>query len=343
MRAPVPSAVFDTYWRFAARRQSVFFARLERPGAEQWTDDPILARHKFTNAYRAADRVSQYLIRSVIYRGDQTPEEVFFRTLLFKIFNKIETWQLLEAQLGEMIWRDYDRRRVAAVIDGAMARGEAVFSSAYIMPTRAGADFSSSHKHENFLALLERMMGDQLPLRLAQLGSLEAVYQALRAYPLMGDFLAFQYTIDLLYGPLLTWGENDFVVAGPGALSGIAKCFADTAGLSPADIIRWTANRQEAEFDRLGLDFPSLWRRPLQLIDCQNLFCEVNKYARLAHRDVAGTDGRTQIKQVFRPNREPIALWFPPKWGLNPFLPPAAHPGPLDPDRTTVAAQGTLF
>ena len=49
---------------------------------------PILARFKFTNAYRASDRVSQYLIRNVIYEGSQSSEEVFFRTLLFKIFKQ---------------------------------------------------------------------------------------------------------------------------------------------------------------------------------------------------------------------------------------------------------------
>src|SRR5260221_9893360 len=73
------SEVFDTYWHFAAKRQEVFFARLEgKP--KPWTDDPILNEYKFTNAYRASDRVSQYLIRNVIYRGPQESEDVFFRT-----------------------------------------------------------------------------------------------------------------------------------------------------------------------------------------------------------------------------------------------------------------------
>jgi hypothetical protein len=63
------SAVYNSYWRFAAERQNVFFRRLEgRPGP--WTHDPVIRAHKFTNAYRASDRVSQYLIRNVIYRDD---------------------------------------------------------------------------------------------------------------------------------------------------------------------------------------------------------------------------------------------------------------------------------
>ena len=53
------------------------------------------------------------------------------------------------------------------------------------------------------------------------------------------------------------------------------------------------------------------------IIDAQNLFCEISKYARVVHPDVAGTSGRTRIKQRFHANPEPLRYWFPPKWGLN--------------------------
>src|SRR5271165_4654436 len=82
--------VFDAYWHFAAERQSIFFRRLDG-AAVALTNDPVLQSFKFTNAYRASDRVSQYLIRNVIYRDDLPSDEtnVFFRILLFKLFNKI--------------------------------------------------------------------------------------------------------------------------------------------------------------------------------------------------------------------------------------------------------------
>ena len=31
-----------------------------------------------------------------------------FRTLLFKVFNRIPTWQRPEADFGEVSWREYD-------------------------------------------------------------------------------------------------------------------------------------------------------------------------------------------------------------------------------------------
>ena len=101
-----PTVVYETYWKFAVERQEVFFHKLNGC-PPPWTDDPVIARHKFTNAYRAADRVSQYLIRGVIYEGDPSVPEVFFRTILFKLFNKIETWEMLKSELGEISWQGY--------------------------------------------------------------------------------------------------------------------------------------------------------------------------------------------------------------------------------------------
>lgn len=47
-----PTPVFDTYWRFAAERQTIYDARMAgRPGP--WTRDPVLLRHRFTNCFRA--------------------------------------------------------------------------------------------------------------------------------------------------------------------------------------------------------------------------------------------------------------------------------------------------
>ncbi len=305
--------VFDTYWRFAALRQNLFMQRVA--GAPPpWTDDPVLAKHRFTNAYRAADRVSQYLIRNVLYRGEQTSEEIFFRALLFKFFNRVETWEELDVQLGWPTWRTFNLERYARVLDAIMARGDRVYSAAYIMPS---PPFGSARKHRNHLRLLQHMIRDGAPLRVERARSLRDVFEIVRAYPSLGDFLAFQFTIDLNYSDMLNFSEMEFVVAGPGARDGIRKCFADTAGLDEADVIRAVTDRADREFERLGLSFPTLWGRPLQLIDCQNLFCEVDKYARVVHPEAKGNSGRMRIKQLFAPKSTSLPQCYPPKWGLK--------------------------
>ena len=311
------SEVYNSYWRFAAERQAVFFRRA-RGEARPWTNNPVLAIYKFTNAYRASDRVSQYLIRHVIYRDDlpKTPREVFFRILLFKLFNRIETWELLERAFGAVTFEDYHFRRYDEVLGQAMRIGQPIYSAAYIMPPGSSA-FGRSAKHQNHLLLLERMMADRLPEQLAQTRSMQEGFEKLRAYPTIGDFLAYQFITDINYSELTDYSEMDFVVPGPGARDGLRKCFTDPGGLNEPELIRLMADLQEQEFERLGLTFESLWGRRLQLIDCQNLFCEVDKYARVAHPQVAGKTGRMRIKRKFEPTLEQIDLFYPPKWKLN--------------------------
>jgi len=135
--------------------------------------------------------------------------------------------------------------------------------------------------------------------------------------PALGDFLAYQFLIDLNYSSALGFDEMEFVVAGPGARDGIRKCFGPEANGIEAEVITYMAVHQREHFDRLGLPFNGLHGRPLQLIDCQNLFCEVDKYARVAHPEVVGISGRSRIKQRFTALRDPVPAWFPPKWGLN--------------------------
>lgn len=309
--------VYDSYWRFAFERQKVFFGRLAG-AAHPWTNDPVISQHKFTNAYRAADRVSQYLIRRVIYRDDlpDSPPEILFRTLLFKLFNKIETWRLLESAFGAITFKDYSFRHYDQVLSDAMKQGRRIYSAAYIMPPGGGA-FGHQAKHQNHLCLLERMMKDNLAGKLEKLRRMQLAFDLLKEYPTIGDFLAYQFVTDINYSELTDFSEMEFVIPGPGARDGMRKCFEDTAGLNEAELIRLMADNQEGEFERLGLKFESLWGRRLQLIDCQNIFCEVDKYARVAHPTISGISGRTRIKQKFTLTGELETPWFPPKWGIN--------------------------
>lgn len=317
-----PSEVYETYWRFAAERQSIFFRKIE--GKYPLTSDSILAQYKFTNAYRVSDRVSQYLIRNVIYQHDQSPEEVFFRTILFKLFNKIETWELLQEHLGTPIYADFNFERYAIVLDEAIRTKQRIYSAAYIMPSGSG-DFEDQRKHRSHLKLLEQMMIDKLALRIAECRSMRQAFELIRFYPMIGDFLAYQFVTDINYSPLSSFSEMEFVVPGPGARDGIRKCFHSLGGLNESDIIRWVTEHQEQEFTRFGISFQSLWGRRLQFIDCQNLFCEIDKYARLAHPHIKGISGRTRIKQMYRPNPVPIVYWYPPKWDINHLVEKTQH------------------
>lgn len=313
----IPTPVYDTYWKFATERQEVFYSRIENKKFP-WTDDEILKTYKFTNAYRASDRVSQYLIKNVIYNNDQySPEDQCFRIILFKLFNKIETWEYLEKKLGEISYKTYDYSIYNQLLTQKLVNKEKIYSAAYIMPSGKSC-FGFNKKHQNNLKLLENMMQTGIAKEIAKAKSLKELYEILLSYPTIGSFLAYQFAIDINYSELCDFSEMSFVVAGPGAKNGIIKCFKDLKGLKYEDIIKYVTERQEEEFEKRELKFKTLFGRKLQMIDCQNLFCETDKYARIAHPDICGLNDRRRIKQQYvNRNLENIVYFYPPKWGIN--------------------------
>ncbi|GAA3134067.1 hypothetical protein GCM10020255_008610 [Rhodococcus baikonurensis] len=82
---------------------------------------------------------------------------------------------------------------------------------------------------------------------------MRTAFELLKDYPGIGDFLAFQFLIDLNYSALLDFDEMDFVVAGPRARDGIRKCFGSAANGIESEVIRYMAQSQDEHFDRLGL------------------------------------------------------------------------------------------
>ena len=312
----VRQEIFDTYWRFAAMRQEVFFNKLKNV-PPPWTSDPILNTYKFCNAYRVSDRVSQYLIKNVIYSENrsQNEEEVLFRILLFKIFNKIETWEYLENKIGDYITvSNFDLEAYSTILQEAMDLGYVIYTSAYM--SCASKEFGYDKKHQNHLALIDKMVvKDKVINPIVKAKSLEEIFHIIESYPLLGKFMAYQLATDINYSEVINFDENSFTIAGPGAERGINKCFIDTEGKSYADVIYWMTENQENEFQRLGLNFQSLWGRPLQAIDCQNLFCETDKYCRAAFPDLKSN--RKKIKAKFTATPQLIYYFYPPKCCIN--------------------------
>ncbi|RRA98619.1 nucleotide kinase domain-containing protein [Larkinella rosea] len=315
---PKKSLAYSSYWRFAVKRHNVFVKRLTDPYGP-WTDDPAIRDNRFTNIFRASDRVSQYLID--LQYNEQEIAQIFFKTILFKIFNKIETYRYLERELGKVDSISFSLEKYDELLTLRMASQRPIYSAAYIMPS-AGRVFGYKFKHTNHLALLAKMMKDKAYNKIVETKSLEEVYKILLSYPSFGNFLAFQYTIDLNYSSIINFSEMDFVVAGPGAKSGINKCFDHLGDYTYEDVIKLMVESQEEECERLELELPTLWGRRLQLIDCQNLFCEVDKYLRVICPELNGSTGRTRIKQKYTFSKGAISLFFPPKWNINHKLTP---------------------
>lgn len=314
--SPTLTKGFDLYWSFASRRQQVYFSRLGGT-LQPLLNDPVIATFRFTNVYRASDRVSQYLISCVLYNKQWSWADTFVRVLIFKVFNRIDTWQHLEATIGEVsvvTLRNGDVERVLA----ERARTHPLYSAAYIMPPPKA---KCGPKFERHLNLVRQMVDGGAHDRIRDAKTMQAAFNVLLAYDSIGGFLGYQFLVDLNYSSHLHFSEAEFVVAGPGALRGIRKRVADPGDYGASDLIKWTMEAQESAFFDRGLPWTDLWGRSLQLIDIQNVYCEVDKYSRVACPELSQFAPGRRIKQKYRRNPEPTTAWFPPEWGLNHRIP----------------------
>lgn len=311
--------VFDAYWNFVIERQKIFYRRLHGY-PEPWTEDKILGNHRFCNVYRASDRVSQYLIKHVIYGKhlSREPEDIVFRILLFRFFNLESTWDLLEKLYGDPRISNFDVETwYKGMETGSQGRG--LFNGAYMLCGIKTHGYD--RKHGNYLGLVNDMVQGGTIQKILGAGSMGEIYRELNKYPLVGKFLSYQIATDLNYSDVVTMDDDSFTMAGPGAERGIQKVFSDAGGKSPEYLIQWMRENQEAELTKRGypLELAWLWGKPLQNIDIQNCFCETDKYCREKFPGLGGEGSPKKIKQGFKSASKPRTenLFYPPKWGIN--------------------------
>ena len=64
------------------------------------------------------------------------------------------------------------------------------------------------------------MMKDEVPLKISYMRSMQKAFDLLRSYPMIGDFLAYQYVIDLNYSGLTNFSEMDLLFQALGLVMG---------------------------------------------------------------------------------------------------------------------------
>lgn len=190
----VVNPMLHLFFKFVCERHLIQERRLA--GLSQpWTEDEILQDWPFTNVFRVLDRNTQYVLRHVIPEGSQSLEESAFRVILFRFFNKIETWELLKERLGKLTWKNfsieaYENALEDIATSGPTAKRRELYNNAYIIPApRIGYDSN----YEAHLRLIEVMMEEGLPKKLLRFKHLKDAHGYLSIYPSMGDFTSLQY------------------------------------------------------------------------------------------------------------------------------------------------------
>ncbi|KAF8918327.1 hypothetical protein CPB85DRAFT_1430511 [Mucidula mucida] len=293
-----PTIGLNVLWWMLAERVNVFLYRQSgAPGP--WTDNVHLRQMYTCNSFRVLDKACQFLIKEVIQKGSQKPREILFRILLYNTFTLPETWILLEKALGPLTWAAYDPAAYRTVLDEARANGVTLFTAAF--QKQPGGRGTIMHHHQ--LSILERMMANDNLLQRLQAPGVYArdIFDYLKTYPSVGDFNAYQLVLNLGYSKLLIFNGDDFSMAKAKTVEGVKDTIEE-------DIMRWMCDNQEAEFARLGITFTGVNKqlRRLELADFEHAVCEVDKFLRLTHPHLKGSDDRTKSKRSFHGKARPM-------------------------------------
>lgn len=320
VKVKVRDEAFKYYFCFMQERMDIFWKRYNN--VLPLTEDPILAQHKFTNVYRAQDRVSQYLIKNVIYGQSNehfNEEDILLRILVFKIFNNIDTWNYIEEKAGPIRVFDFNVHCISSLL-AERIQHTPVFSAAYMMNGSHKTYNLFTSKHEKWLQMVKHeMLREKRLQKIINAQSLHEIYDILHECTFIGSFLAYQYAIDFNYSAIINFSENSFVKAGIGAIRGIKKCFPEANKNTFDDCIRYTQHNLNIYREKYGFtEFKNLFGREPTLIDLQNCFCETDKYLRVKLPELQVDN--TRIKQKFVKPKEAIHFFFPPKWKINRFI-----------------------
>lgn len=182
------TVLLKTFFYWMSERHKIHECRL-RGEPPPWTQDKILQDFSFVNVFRVYDRVSQYLIQKVINQGDQSHIECCFRVTLFRLFNRIETWELLVKNFGSITLANFDVKKYERVLRKALEEGHSIYTSSYFIPA---PKLVRAKNYVNHLLLLKMMMDDDLPGGLLRQTSFREAYDMIWAYRGMGPFLSYQ-------------------------------------------------------------------------------------------------------------------------------------------------------
>lgn len=288
----------DRFWNFVHERHSVYHRRfILRLPREQWTDDPVLQRFKFTNIYRELDPGTIYAVDEILSRDDSRREDRVFNLMLYRLMCSIPTYEGFGFRsLDEWTEKDFDDYLCDRYNAGGPVFGNAYLVSPY---SSMGSTFKFrnvarlfGHIHQGFAEFFQRL--DTAP-------TMEKAWKVISGLYGFGPFLAYQVLVDLTYplprtkyrSAIIPLDQNEWARLGPGALRGYARVAPYDYSPQSLHGLRWLHQNQRSEFKRLGLDFPfrlsPSGEVELSLPNLQNAFCEFHKF-----RSIQDGTGKTQ-------------------------------------------------
>lgn len=260
-----------------------------------WTDNYVLQNYKFTNIRREHDRTSRWLIENISENNQISYEDKIYQTLVFRLFNRIETAELLGLGNSQFFNDNYLTRCRERIISAP--KGYRFCTNAYKTGgTNSGiaSAYPDENKHMPILLMVNDLRNRNYANILSKKDNQLEVYLELNKLKGVGRFIAYQLYVDLTYINEFPFSENEFVVAGPGCFYGSELLLIDRydfGGLNPDEMVFYLRDNLDKLFVWAGCEplsreeFPGLPEDEpiINIMSMENILCEYQKFYRATH------------------------------------------------------------
>ena len=285
------------FWNMMAERHRVYKKRTAGTGAP-WTTDPILSKFKFTNVMRELDTGTRFVtdyIAGKAHECNLSAVDCVFNIMLYRMFNKIETVHyVMESIEYNYTLSNFDPTMLESLVRRYVKENpeEKVFTNAFIV-----SGFSHLPKRWDKISRVCYLLGELKKSILVTISdpnnsslgpdnTMESMYKWMLEQNGYGPFLGYQCAVDVSYMHS-TYGEDDFVVCGPGCKRGIDRLF-------PEQVVKeygyealnfWLRDNQYSFYEDYGIDHKELFDDRmfpyLTVMSIENLLCEFSKYMKV--------------------------------------------------------------
>ena len=291
----VDHEMLDLFLYYISERYTIHIKKDVNYEEPPWTKDPILRYYKFTNVCREHDRNTMWLINAVVGNNDLSYTSKLANATLFRIFNKIETAKLLQIPISNI--RSLDPIKLAEKVEPQLT--DTPWTGAYLCSAtkRYFRQYTGTDSDiESVLMVVQELFEDPYWKRTAYTPYADPaeVIDKLQKYPGISDFLAYQLFVDFTYIKEFPFSENEFTIAGVGAVSGLKLLFGGTkrkTGCTPEELIFWLRDNWN-RLNKYNLDCggkhtvkpKSLMQdlpendRIMNVMRIENCLCEFSKY-----------------------------------------------------------------
>lgn len=285
--------MLDMFLYYVDERYKIHIRKDVRNEKAPYTKDSILRYYKFTNVCREHDKHTIWLINNVV-KSNLSYMQRLANTTLFRIFNKIETAELLRIPISD-IW-SLDPAETAERVEAQLT--DTPWTGAYLCSAtkRYFRQYTGSDSDiESVVMIVQEIFEDSYWKRKNYKSPIEVI-DKLQECPGISDFIAYQLFVDFTYVKEFPFSENEFTIAGVGAMSGLKLLFGGTkrkTGCTPEELIFWLRDNW-TELNKYNLDCggkhiaePKIMMRDLpknerrmNVMRIENCLCEFSKYCK---------------------------------------------------------------